>query len=156
MEPYPVDIDAGQVVRWVMAEHRASPSTFRILARRITELRDIPLQTELGLGDEEREDLSEIAAIATLEIAPVHAGDGWRLTVTVEDELGPRMPDDSLTVKSEEEIDLDTFYKEYIRTGRGSANVVAEADDPEARARTTYLLNAIERDQHGSEAVRRR
>lgn len=70
--------------------------------------------------------------------------------------MGPRMPDDGLTVESEEEIDLDTFYKEYIRTGRGSANVVAEADDPEARARMTHLLNAIERDQHGSEAVRRR
>lgn len=40
MEPYPVDIDAGQVVRWIMAEHRAAPSTFRILARRITELQD--------------------------------------------------------------------------------------------------------------------
>ena len=154
MEPYPVDIDAGQVVRWVMAEHRAAPSTFRILARRITELQDIPLQTELGLGDEEREDLSEIATIAILEIAPVHAGDGWRLIVTVEDEMGPRTPDDGLTVASEEEIDLDTFYKEYIRTGRGSANVVAEADDPEARGRMTRLLNAIERDQHGSQAVR--
>ena len=155
MESYPVDVDPGQVVRWVMAEHHASPSTFRILARRITEPRDIPLQTEPGLGDEDREDLSEIATIATLEIAPVHASDGWRLTVTVEDEVGPRMSDEGSAVESDEEIDLDEFYKEYIRPGRGSATVVAEADDPEAGARITYLLNAIERDQHGSEARRR-
>ena len=58
-------------------------------------------------------------------------------------------------VESDEEIDLDEFYKEYIRPGPGSATVVAEADDPEAGARITYLLNAIERDQHGSEARRR-
>jgi hypothetical protein len=137
-----------------MAEHRASPSTFRILARRITELRDIPPKTELGLGDEEREDLSEIATIATLEIAPGHAGDGWRLIVTVEDEIGPRAPDDGSTIANDEEIDLDTFYKEYIRTDRGSANVVAEADDPEARGRMTRLLNAIERNQHVPQAAR--
>ena len=93
-----------------MAEHHASPSTFRILARRITEPRDIPLQTEPGLGDEDREDLSEIATIATLDIAPVHAGDGWRLTVTVEDEVGPRMSDEGSAVESDEEIDLDEFY----------------------------------------------
>ena len=155
MESYPVDVDPGQVVRWVMAEHRASPLTFRILARRISEPRDIPLQTEPGLGDEEREDLSEIATIATLEIAPVHAGDGWRLTVTVEDEMGPRMSDESPAVENGEEIDLDEFYKEYIRPGRGNATVVSEADDPEAGARITYLLNAIERDQRGSEARRR-
>ena len=155
MEPHPIDIDPAQVVRWVMAEQRASPSTFRILARRATEFRDIPLQTEPGLGDEEREDLSEIATIATLEIAPFHASEGWRLTVTVEDEIGPRAPDDDSPVESEEEIDLDTFYKEYIRTSRGSANVVAEVDDPKAGDRMTLLLNAIERDQHGSEAARR-
>jgi hypothetical protein len=123
--------------------------------------RDAPLKsgtfrfTEPGLGDEEREDLSEIATIATLQIAPFHASEGWRLTVTVEDEIGPRAPDDDSPVESEEEIDLDTFYKEYIRTSRGSANVVAEVDDPKAGDRMTLLLKAIERDQHGSEAVRR-
>lgn len=151
MDTYPLDIDPGQVVRWIMAENRASPSNFRILARRVAELRDIPLQAELGLGDEDREDLREIATIATLEIAPGHASDGWRLVVTVEDEIGPRVPDGSSTGASDEAIDLDTFYEEYIRPGRGSADVVAEADDPEAIARMTRLLDAIEKNQHGRE-----
>ena len=62
--------------------------------------------------------------------------------------MGPRMSDEGSAVENEEEIDLDEFYKEYIRPGRGSATVVAEADDPEAGARIKYLLNAIERDQH--------
>ena len=120
MEPYPIDIDPAQVVRWVMAEQRASPSTFRILARRATEFRDIPLQTEPGLGDEEREDLSEIATIATLEIAPFHASEGWRLTVTVEDEIGPRAPDDDSPVESEEEM-IST------RSTRNTSALAAEA-----------------------------
>jgi hypothetical protein len=42
------------------------------------------------LGDQEREDLTEIATIGTLEIAPVEPGKGWLLTVLVEDESGAR------------------------------------------------------------------
>ncbi|MBL8585157.1 MAG: hypothetical protein JNM23_00350, partial [Bradyrhizobiaceae bacterium] len=87
METYSVDIDPEQVVRWVLEEHQASPLAFRLVARRSVEPRELPAKSEFRLGDEEREDLSEIATFATLEIAPVHAGDGWRLTVTVEDEL---------------------------------------------------------------------
>lgn len=56
METYPVDLDAGQ--------------------NRATEVREIPARQELHLGDEEREDLQEIATIATVEIAPFHAREG--------------------------------------------------------------------------------
>jgi len=89
METYPVELDPEQIVRWLMAEQKAAPSAFRITARRTTEARDVPARRELHLGDEEREDLREIATIATLEIAPIHASDGWLLTVAVEDEAGP-------------------------------------------------------------------
>ena len=149
METYPVDIDPEQIVRWGMTEYQTAPAHLRIFARRSAEPREIPVKTEFRLGDEEREDLSEIAIIATLEIAPVHAGDGWLLTVVVEDELGPRVAEDRTTVETEEEIDLETFYKEFIRPGRGSANVVAEVDGPEAKTRVTRLLNAIEKNKHG-------
>ena len=148
MQTYPVDIDPEQIVRWVMAEHQAAPSTLRILARRTTEVRDIPVRRESHLGDEEREDLSEIATIATLEIAPIHASDGWLLTVVVEDEAGPRVPEKGTVVEGEEEIDLGTFYDEFIRPGRGSANVVAEVESPAAKTRMTRLLNTIERNRH--------
>ena len=76
MEPFSVDVDPRQIVRWVIAEHRITPSSLKIVARRTSEECQIPDRRELHLGDEEREDLSEIATIATLEIAPVHASDG--------------------------------------------------------------------------------
>lgn len=148
MQTYPVDIDPEQVVRWVMAERQAAPSTFTALARRTMEVRQIPGRRELHLGDEEREDLSEIATIATLEIAPVHARDGWLLTVVVEDEAGPRILNKGAAVEGEEEIDLGAFYDQFIRPQRGTANVVAMVEDAAADERMTRLLNTIERNRH--------
>lgn len=154
METYPVDLDAGQILRWVMIEQRTAPSTFRITARRATEVQDIPLRKELRLGDEEREDLREIATIASLEIAPFHAHDGWRLTIVVEDEAGPQISERTAAAGEDEEIDPGAFYEEFIRPGRGTANVTAEVEDSAAKARVTRLLASIETNRHGSGGVR--
>jgi hypothetical protein len=150
METYPVDIDPGQVARWVKAECDVAPSGFRISARRSREVREIPVRAETHLGDEEREDLTEIATIATLEIAPVHAGDGWLLSVVVEDEAGPRVSNGGMGDETEQQIDLGTFYKEFIRSGRGNANVIAEVEDPAAKAHLARLIDAIETNRHGT------
>ena len=144
METYPVDIDPRQIVRWIKAESEAAPATFRIDARRTTEVREIPLQRERHLGDAEREDLSEIATIATLEIAPAHASEGWLLRIVIEDESGPRISDGGSGVEGEQRIDLGTLYHDFIRSGRGTANVVAEVEGPAAKRRLTSLLHAIE------------
>ena len=149
MEPFPVDIDPKQIVHWVLAEHRVSPSSLKTLARRTTEVRQIPARADLHLGDEEREDLSEVATTATLEIAPAHASDGWLLIVVVENEAGPHISGKGAAVEQEQEIDLGAFYRELIRPGSGTANVTAEVEDPEAKARVTHLLDLIERDYHG-------
>ena len=106
----------------------------------------IPLRGELHLGDEEREDLSEVAMIGMLEIAPLHASDGWRLTVVVEDESGPRVVDASSP--GEQSIDLNTFYREFLRQARGTASLTAEVDGPEGEAHLARLLNAIETNSH--------
>jgi hypothetical protein len=151
MQSYPVDLDPEQVVRWVLAERHAAPSTLTTVAKRATESRDLPARRELRLGDQEREELSEIATVATLEVLPAHAGDGWRLLVIVEDEVGPRIPEEGVVDEGEEEIDLDTFYDEFIRPERGNANVVAEADDASAERRLAALLRTIERNRHGSD-----
>jgi hypothetical protein len=148
MQTYPVDIDPEQVVRWIKAECEAAPSTFKVNARRTMEVREIPVGKETHLGDEEREDLTEVATIGTLEIAPIHASDGWLLSVIVEDELGPRVPDRAMASAGEQQIDLGTFYSDFIRPGRGSATVIAEATDSAANARVTCLLNAIETNRH--------
>jgi hypothetical protein len=131
-----------------MAEQAASPSTFKTTARRMTEAREIPARSEYRLGDEEREDLSEVPTLATLEIAPAHARAGWVLTVTVEDEIGPRVSGARPAAETEQQIDIGTFYNMFIRPDRGTANVVAEADGPSARANVIRLLDAIERNRH--------
>jgi hypothetical protein len=150
METYPIDIYPEQVVRWIKAEREAAPTTFRVAARRTREVREMPVGSRAHLGDEEREDLSEIATIATLEIAPAHASDGWLLTVIVEDEVGPRVFDASAAAEDEQQIDLGTFYKQFIRPGRGNASVIAEVADAAAKARVTRLLGAIETNRHGA------
>ena len=150
METYPVDIDPGQVVRWVKAESEAAPASLRVTARRSREVREIPPRKEAHLGDEERQDLTEIDTIATLEIAPLHAGEGWRLSVVVEDEAGPRMSAGSAGGATEQQIDLGTFDKEFIRPGRGIANVIAEVDNESAREHVTRLVHAIETNRHAA------
>ncbi len=147
VETYPVDIDPGQVLRWLKRESEISPTSFRIVARRTQEVREFPPTKEAHLGDEEREDLSEVATLATLEIAPVHANEGWQLKIVVEDELGPRMSQGDGS-DGEQTIDLGTFDHEFMHRGRGIANVLAEVEGPAAQARLDRLLGAIERDRH--------
>jgi hypothetical protein len=149
MEPFPVDIDPKQIVRWLIAEHRIIPSSLKIAARRTTEVREIPTRGDLHLGDEEREDLSEVAAVATLEIAPPHPSGGWLMTISVEDEIGPRGPGRGMMVEDDQEMDLETFNSLFIRPERGTATVVAQADDAAAEVRLSSLLASIENDQHG-------
>lgn len=153
MGPFSVDIDPKQIVRWVIAEHRIAPSSLKIVARRTSEERQIPARRELHLGDEEREDLREIATVATLEIAPAHPSDGWLLTIVVEDEIGPRGPGRGTTVENDQPIDLETFNSQFIRPGRGIATSIAKTDDAAATARLSNLLASIESDRHGPGVV---
>jgi hypothetical protein len=151
MEIFPIDIDPEQVVRWVVAEHGKAPSILKTSARRVTETREIATRREYHLGDEEREELSEVATVATLEIAPAHEPGGWLLTVTVEDEIGPRAAAEgaeAVRTPVDQQIDLGTFYNDFIRSGRGIANVVAVVEDSAARRDLTRLLEAIERNEH--------
>ena len=147
-ETYPLDIDPEQIVRWLRAEQETAPSALRTTARRKSEVREIPVKREAHLGDAEREDLSEVATVATLEIAPAHAADGWLVTITVEDEIGPRLVDEGRASEGEQAIDLGTFYSEYVRPGRGSATVSAEVENPAARTRLDRLVKIIETNRH--------
>ena len=153
-DEYPVDIDAEQVVRWFLAEHEARPSEFGFAAWRSREMEQIPLRSEFRLGDVEREDLSEVATVASLEIAPAHPRDGWRLRVVVEDEAGPRISEREMDAAAEHEIGLQTFYREFILPGRGNANVTAEVEDSAAADRLAVLLGAIEENHHDFERRR--
>jgi hypothetical protein len=148
MESFPVDIDPGQIVRWVMAEHKTASSNLKTVTTRATEVRELPTRGEYHLGEDERADLSEVATVAILQIAPAHGNDGWRLIITVEDEIGPQGSAYEAGPQAEQQIDLGTFYNEFIRPGRGTANVVAQVDSSAARRNVTHLLEAIERNRH--------
>ena len=150
METYPVDIDVGQIVRWLREELKADRSRFRVTGWLSRETEKIPRRRELRLGDEEREDLSEVATVVTLDITPVDGSEGWRLSVVVEDEAGPHISDRGTREAAERPIDLETFYKEFIRPDRGTANVTAEARDSAARDLLTALIDAIEENRHDS------
>ncbi len=155
METYPVDIEPEQVVRWVKAECEAAPSSLRVTARRSREVKEIPVRSEFHLGDEERQNLLEVDTVAMLEISPPHAGEGWRLSVVVEDESGPHISEDSEDGTTEQQIDLGTFYKEFIRPSRGVSSVIAEVEDESAKAHVTRLVSAIEANSHVKAASHR-
>jgi hypothetical protein len=53
MESFEVDIDPAQVVRWIMAERKTSPSTFKTIATRAGEVRAIPNRSEYHLAQVE-------------------------------------------------------------------------------------------------------
>ncbi len=55
VESFPVDIDAAQVVRWLMTERAATRTALTTTVRCVTEVRKIPMRSEFHLGDEERE-----------------------------------------------------------------------------------------------------
>ena len=150
MQTYPVEVEPEQIVDWIMAESQIAPSELRVSARRAIETRELPTTKELRLGEEERDDLTEIAAIGTLQIAPAHAADGWLLTVVVEDEFGPRILDEAEATQEEQEIDVVAFYDLFIRPGRGTASAVAEVEGPDSKERLTCLLKDMEMDRHGS------
>jgi hypothetical protein len=153
MRTYPIDIDAGQLVRWLIEEQRTAPGRFRIAARHGAEIQEIQARSEWRMGDVEREDLSEVETVASLEIAPQHASDGWLLTVVVEDEAGPRLPEGGLAAGGEE-INVQMFYSKFIRPGRGLANVEAEAADEAAEARIEQLISSVESNRHGPAETR--
>ena len=144
-----VDIDPKQMVRWIIAEHRTTPSSLKIVARRAAEERQIPARAEFHLGDEEREDLSEVATVANLEIAPAHPSDGWLMTIAVEDE--------GCITRARQ--GHDGGGRGADRSGKPStASSFAPNAEPQpwsrrpairSRERVSSLLASIENDRHG-------
>jgi prophage tail gpP-like protein len=156
MYTYPVDLEPEQIVRWVMAEREAAPNTFRIAVRQTVETREIPIRREIHLGDEDFEDLSEVAVDVTLEITSARGDDGWLLRIVVEDEAGPRLGYRESALPNDQEIDVRSFYRQFIQRGRGTATVVAEIDDTAAERRFRRLLDDITVNRHAGDGKAQR
>ena len=106
----------------------------------------IPRRLENALGDVDSEDITEVIAIGELEVKPKPPLHGWVLRVRIEDAPGPRLSADAASVESDEEIELEAFYEDFIAPDRGTAFVDVETDSPEAWRRFQTLLNHIRND----------
>ena len=148
METYPVDIAPEQVVRWLMAEGRLHAFNLLVNATRSFEPGELTGEAGRRLDEEEREEVSEISEVGLLEVMPRQKPHIWTLRIRVEDDIGPRMPEDEPVPDTEEELDIPTFYEEFIKAGRGLAEVSVEVDSPAAKASFNKVLEAILTDRH--------
>ena len=151
VETYPVDIAPEQVVRWLMAEGRLHAFDLLVSATRSFAPGELTGGESGTLGEEEREEVSEISEVGLLEVMPRQKPHIWTLRVRVEDDIGPRLPEDEPVPETEEELDLPTFYEEFIKADRSLAEVSVEVDSPAAKASFNRVLEAMltDRHQHG-------
>ncbi|MGE5260299.1 MAG: hypothetical protein ACM3MH_05415 [Actinomycetota bacterium] len=150
MEPVTVDVDAKQIVRWLLADERINTFDLLVSATRSYERVELTPGEEGRLGDEESEELSEINETGLLEVMPRKEPGRWALRIRVTDDIGPRMPDDEPVPSEDEEIDLAAFHAEFIQAERGFTEVGAEVQNHAASADLTRLIEAIVTDRHKS------
>ena len=148
MESVTIDVEAKQIVRWLLKEERVESFDLLVSATRSYDREELSSQEEGQLGDEEGEEVSEINEVGLLEVMPRKEPGRWTLRIRVADDIGPRMPDDEPVPTEDEEIDLATFYEEFVKADRGFAEVSAEAKDRAASADLTRLVKAIVTDRH--------
>ena len=148
MEPVTVDLDAGQIVRWLLEEEHVKAFDLILNATRSYERGELAPGEEGRLGDAENEELNEVNEVGLLEVMPRKEPGRWTLRVRVVDDIGPGLPEDEPVPSEDEEIDLATFNEEFIVADRGFVEVSAEAKDRAARADLTHLVEAIVRDRH--------
>lgn len=148
METYPVDLAAEQIVHWLMDEERLEAHGLLVTATRAYSRADLSPGEDSRLGDAEREDLGQNAEIGLVEVMPRHKPSLWTLRVRVGDDIGPGLPADEPVPEGEEEIDLETFYEDFIKADRGLAEVSAEAESAGAKGSLTRVIEAIREDRH--------
>jgi len=147
METYPVDLEASQIVRWLIEEQRRGTLQLKVTATCSYAVEAFE-KADLEQIGEEVEDLNDILAIGTLEVSPPAPKNGWVLRIRVEDRIGPRLPEDEDAPEGEEELDLQTFEADFIVPERGTAEVSLEAEDAHAKASFTKFLNHMLRNEH--------
>ena len=80
METYPVDLEASQIVRWLIEEERRGTLQLRVAATRSYAVEALE-KADLDQIGEEVEDLNDILAIGTLEVRPPVSKNGWVLRI---------------------------------------------------------------------------
>jgi len=70
VETYPIDIAPDQIVRWLMVEGRLHAFDLLVSATRSFEPGELTGGASRRLGEEEREEVSEISEVGLLEVMP--------------------------------------------------------------------------------------
>ncbi len=154
METYPIDLEARQIVQWLIEEQRRGTLQLHVFATR-SYVGEALGEDELRRLGEEEGDLNGGVAIGMLEIRPLAAKGGWTLLVRVEDRIGSRLPDDDDdALDGEEEIHLEMFQAEFIVPECGLTEVLLNAEDAHAKAQFTRVFKKILSNQHKAAAQR--
>lgn len=148
MTTYPLDIDAGQLVHWLLDAERRHEEGLSVRASREYVFRPVGRSARQRIGDEEAEDLSEVTAVGLLEVTPPPDHDGWVIRVRIEDELGGRVPDDESVQPGEEAIDIEAFEADFVKPDRGTVDISAEVDSGGALRRLNRLVAKVREDRH--------
>jgi hypothetical protein len=149
MESIAIDLAPEQIVRWLLDEDRRDAFGLLVNAMRSYRTGELTSAERGSLDDGEAEGLSETSEVGVLEVRPRHEPHRWVLRIRVEDDIGPRIPEDEPVSEEEEEIDLGAFYEEFIKGNRGTAEATAEVDSAADKASVDRLLGAMIRDIHG-------
>jgi hypothetical protein len=148
MEFFAVDLAPNQVVHGLLDEGRLHAFDLLVSATRSYQVNVLSPEDRAGLNEDEKEDLSEVSEVGILEVRPRDNPHRWTLRVRVADDIGPRVPEDEPVPEGEEDIDLPTFYQEFIRDNRGIAEVSAEVEGPAAKGSLNRILTAMLTDRH--------
>jgi len=93
VEPYPVDVDAKQLVQWLLDEERLRAFDLLVSVTRSYQREELEAREQATLGEAESEDLSAISEVGLLEVTPRQQPTSrWILRVRVEDDIAPVCP----------------------------------------------------------------
>lgn len=148
MESIAIDLAPEQIVHWLLDEDRRDAFDLLINATRSYRVGALSEEERTSLDDTEGGEIGEISEVGHLEVRPRREPHRWVLRVRVEDDIGPRLPEDEPVPQNEEDIDLATFFEEFIASNRGIADVSAEVEGPAAKASLNHILREMTMDWH--------
>lgn len=146
MQEYELDTFCDQIVHWLSDElARQRPRVSYVATRDFVSDERADLQSA-GLSEDTG--AASLVTVGTLEVTPVIADEGWRLTVRVEDTVGAHTPEDSSVPDYPQEIDLDAFQAQFTASDTCTEFVTLRADTETAKKRFDELFVDIVKDRH--------
>jgi hypothetical protein len=148
MTEYGLDVDAGQIVRW-LKDDQAAGRRRKLEVRATREYADeaVTDPDEAGIGEDQ--DIATLTTVGTLEVRPLGVEHVWALRVRVDDVIGSHLPEDESVPEDAEEIPLDTFYTDFIAPDRGTIYVSVTTETAQAKTAFDRILSEIITDRHG-------